>query len=207
MGNDSEKDVSALLWFVIGYISGGLPFSVWLGKAFARADVRRVGDGNPGAANAWKAGGWRVGVAALVLDFLKGALPVAAAHFLVNLSGWPLALAATAPVLGHAFSPFLRFRGGKGLTVTFGVWSGLTLAQAPLVLGLFMVLFYFTISVEAWAVVLSLTGLLAHLLIQQAGSALLLAWLGHFAIVAWKHRRELRQTPRLKPLFSGKPCA
>jgi glycerol-3-phosphate acyltransferase PlsY len=142
-----------------------------------------------------------------LLDYLKGAMPVAAALFNFNLSGWPLALAACAPVLGHAFSPFLRFRGGKGLTVTFGVWSGLTLAQAPLVLGLFMILFYFTVSVEAWAVVLSLIGLFAHLLIQQADGALLLAWFGNLAIVVWKHRRELRQTPRLKPLFSGKPRA
>lgn len=197
--------MSALLWFIIGYVSGGLPFSVWLGKRFARADVRRVGDGNPGAANAWKAGGWRVGVAALLLDYLKGALPVAAAHFIFNLSGWPLALAAIAPVLGHAFPPLLRFRGGKGLTVTFGVWSGLTLAQAPLVLGLFMALFYFTLSVDAWAVVLSMAGLLAHLLIQQADGALLLAWFGNLAIIVWKHRRELRQRPRLKPLFSGQP--
>jgi glycerol-3-phosphate acyltransferase PlsY len=196
--------VSALLWFIIGYVSGGLPFSVWLGKRFARADVRRVGDGNPGAANAWKAGGWRVGVAALLLDYLKGALPVAAAHFIVNLSGWSLALVALAPILGHAFPPFLRFRGGKGLTVTFGVWSGLTLAQAPLVLGLFMALFYFTLSVDAWAVVLSMAGLLAHLLIQQADGALLLAWLGNFAIIVWKHRRELRQRPRFKPIFSAK---
>jgi glycerol-3-phosphate acyltransferase PlsY len=199
--------MSAILWFAIGYISGGLPFSVWLGTLFARADVRQVGDGNPGAANAWRSGGWRVGVAALLLDYLKGALPVAAAHFTFNLSGWPLALAAIAPVIGHAFSPFLNFRGGTGIAVTFGVWSGLTLAQAPLVLGLFMALFYFSISVDAWAVVLSMVGLFAHLLVQQADGALLLAWFGNLAIIVWKHRRELRQIPRLKPIFSGKPRA
>ena len=194
--------MSALLWIVVGFISGSLPFSVWLGKAFARADVRQVGDGNPGAANAWKAGGWRVGLTALVLDYLKSALPVAAAHFVFHLSGWPLMLAAIAPVLGHAFSPFLNFHGGKGLTVTFGVWSGLTLAQAPLVLGLFMMLFYFIISVDAWAVVLSMLGLLANLVIQRADVALLVVWLGNLAIIVWKHRRELRQGLRLKPTLS-----
>lgn len=199
--------MSTLLWSVVGFISGSLPFSVWLGQAFARADVRRIGDGNPGAANAWKAGGWRVGVAALLLDYLKGALPVTAAHFVFHLSGWPLALAAIAPIAGHAFSPFLDWRGGKGLTVTFGVWSGLTLVQAPLMLGLFMALFYFTVGADAWAVVLSMMGLLAHLLLQQADGTLLTVWLGNLAVIVWKHRRELRQWPRLKPLLSGKPRA
>ena len=196
--------MNAALWFIIGYISGSLPFSVWLGKAFARADVRQIGDGNPGAANAWKAGGWQVGLAALLLDYFKGALPVAAAHFIFNLTGWSIALASLAPILGHAFSPLLNFRGGKGLTVTFGVWSGLTLAQVPLVLGLFMTLFYFTLSVDAWAVILSMIGLLAHLLIQQTDTALLAVWFGNLAVIVWKHRRELRQAPRPKPLFSGK---
>jgi glycerol-3-phosphate acyltransferase PlsY len=196
--------LDTILWVIVGFVSGSLPFSVWLGRAFARANVRQFGDGNPGAANAWKAGGWRVGLAALLLDYFKGALPVAAAHFMVNLSGWSLALVALAPILGHAFSPFLNFRGGKGLTVTFGVWSGLTLAQAPLVLGLFMVLFYFTLSVEAWAVVLSMTGLLAYLLFQLMDIPLLAVWLGNLIVIVWKHRRELRKAPRLKPVFSVK---
>jgi glycerol-3-phosphate acyltransferase PlsY len=196
--------MNAILWIVVGFISGSLPFSVWLASLFAHADVRQIGDGNPGAANAWRAGGWRVGLAALLLDYFKGALPVATAHFVVGLSGWPLALVALTPMLGHAFSPFLNYRGGKGLTVTFGVWSGLTLAQAPLVLGLFMALFYFTLSVNAWAVVLSMIGLLAHLLIQQSDATLLAVWLGNLAVIVWKHGHELRRGPHLKPVFSGK---
>jgi glycerol-3-phosphate acyltransferase PlsY len=194
--------MTALAWFVIGFISGALPFAVWLGQAFARADVRQIGDGNPGAANAWRAGGWRVGLAALLLDFFKGAIPVGLAHFIFHLSGLALGIVALAPILGHAFSPFLKLRGGKGLTVTFGAWAGLTLAQAPVVLGLFMTLFYFVLNSDAWAVVLSLLGLLAHLLIQQADTALLTLWAGNQLIIVWKHRRELRQTPRLKPMFA-----
>jgi glycerol-3-phosphate acyltransferase PlsY len=198
--------MNVLVWFIIGYISGSLPFSVWLGKYVAHTDVRRIGDGNPGAANAWKAGGWRVGFSVLLLDYLKGALPVGVAHFVVGLSGWPLALIAIAPILGHACSLFLNFSGGKGLTVTFGVWSGLTLAQAPIILGLFMALFYFTLTADAWAVMFSLLGLLAHLLTTPSATdaGLLGAWLGNAAIVLWKHRHELRQWPRLKPLLARK---
>jgi glycerol-3-phosphate acyltransferase PlsY len=125
-------------------------------------------------------------------------VPVAAAHYGAGLAGWGLSLAALAPVLGNAFSPWLGGRGGKGLVVTFGVWSGLMLAQAPLVLGLGMVVFYGLLSVNAWAVILSLAGLLGFLLARRAEAPLLAVWAGNAAIVAWQHRRELRQAPRLR---------
>lgn len=196
-----------LVLLAFSFLCGALPFSAWLAQALAGAELRQVGDGNPGAANAWKAGGWRVGGLALLLDYLKGAAPVALAHFGWHLSGLALAAIAVAPILGHVFSPFLKFRGGKGLTVTFGAWTGLTLAQGPVVLGLFMALFYFVIAGEAWAVMFSLLGLLAHLLLQHANVALLGAWLGNAAVLAWAHRRELRQRPGLKPIFGHRPAA
>ena len=192
-----------LIFFALAFFSGALPFSAWLARGLAHAELRQVGDGNPGAANAWKAGGWRVGALALLLDYLRGAVPVALAHFGWHLAGLPLGAVAVAPILGHAFSPFLNFRGGKGLTVTFGAWSGLTLAQAPLILGLFMALFYFVVAGEAWAVMASLLGLLAHLLLQRADLALLAAWAGNAAVLVWTHRRELRRRPGLKPLPFG----
>ena len=184
-----------ILWSVAAFVSGALPFAVWVGGR----GVRSVGDGNPGAANAWRVGGWRTGVAVLLLDFLKGALPVAAAHFGAHLTGWPLALVAVLPVAGHAFSPFLRGRGGKGLTVTFGIWAGLTLAQAPLVLGLFMVLAYSVQRADAWSALLSMAGLLAHLWLAAAAPWLLGVWAVNFLILAWTHRAQLRQRPSLRP--------
>jgi glycerol-3-phosphate acyltransferase PlsY len=189
--------MTEVVWFAIGLAGGAVPFSVWLGRWWARADVRQVGDGNPGAANAWRVGGWRVGLVVLVLDYPKGALPVAGAHFVAGLSGWPLTLAALAPLVGHAFSPLLNFRGGKGLAVTFGLWSGLTLAEAPLALGLCMTVFYTLISVEAWAVLLSLAGLAVYLVFWEGEPTLWWVWLGNMAVITWTHRRELRQTPRL----------
>jgi glycerol-3-phosphate acyltransferase PlsY len=192
--------VTAAAWWAAAFAAGALPFSAWLARALAGADLREVGDGNPGAANAWKAGGWRVGLAALLLDFLKGALPVASARY-AGLPAWPLAAIALAPIFGHAFSPFLGWRGGKGLAVTFGVWTGLTLAQAPLALGLCMALFYLCLSADAWAVLAGMAGLLAFLLAAQAEAPLLAVWLGNLGVLAWKHRRELRQPPRLRPLL------
>lgn len=190
---------NTLIWAFIGFISGAIPFSVLLARRFAQQDIRRVGDGNPGAANAWRAGGWRVGVLALVLDFLKGALPVGLARFLVGVDGWALVPVGLAPVVGHAFSPFLRGRGGKAIATTFGIWCGLTLYEAPSVLGVCMILSYFAQTVDAWGAILAMLGLGAYLFARQAGAVLLVIWSGNLAILVWKHRRALREPIRLSP--------
>jgi glycerol-3-phosphate acyltransferase PlsY len=185
-----------LFWAVLGFCSGSLPFSVWLGRLVARADIRRYADGNPGAANAWRAGGWRAGLPALLLDYLKGAAPVALARFGAGIDGWPLVPIALAPVLGHAFSPFLRFRGGKALAVTFGVWSGLTLWTGPTVLGLALTLAVALNRTDGWSALFGLFALGAYLLFSRASPTLLAVWLGNLAVVLWKQRHDLRTPPR-----------
>jgi glycerol-3-phosphate acyltransferase PlsY len=185
-----------LLWTTIGFLSGSVPFSLLLGRLFARADVRDYGDGNPGATNAWRAGGWPVGVAALLLDYVKGAVPVGLAHFVFSVSGWPLIPVALAPVLGHTFSPFLRLRGGKGVAVTFGIWTGLTLGEAPVLLGILLGIFFLIQTADAWAVILSMGVFLAHLVLRRADPILIAIWIGNVLILLWKHRTGLRQMPR-----------
>lgn len=185
-----------VFWTGLGYVIGAMPFSYWLARLLLHADIRLVGDGNPGAANAWKVGGWPLGLPALLLDYLKGAIPVGLAHYVFGVSGWALVPVGIAPVLGHAFSPFLHFRGGKALAVTFGIWTGLTLAEIPAVLGAFLALSLLMLNVNAWAVVLGMLGLLAYLLLRQADISWLAVWAGNLALLAWKHRRELRQPPQ-----------
>lgn len=181
---------------ILGFLSGSLPFSVWLGQQLAHTDIRRYGDGNPGAANAWRAGGWRIGVAAVLLDYLKGATPVALAYFGWNITEWEIVPIALAPVLGHAFSPFLRWRGGKAIAVTFGIWSGLTLWVAPTILGLALVLAVALNTTDAWSVVFGMGTLGLYLMLSTAPIPLLAVWAGNFALVLWKHRGELNTPPR-----------
>lgn len=186
-------------WAAFGFLLGAIPFSVCLGWLMLHTDIRRYGDGNPGAANAWRAGKWKVAAPALALDYLKGAVPVGLAHFKGDISGWGLVVVALTPVLGHAFSPFLRFRGGKAVAVTFGIWSGLTLWEAPTVLGLFCAILVWAQSVDAWSVMLSMLGLLAYLLLRQVDGFTLAVWGGNALILGWKHRHDLRQRPQLRP--------
>jgi glycerol-3-phosphate acyltransferase PlsY len=125
-----------IAWLLLCYLCGALPWSVWLGRLFFRVDPRTQPDHNPGAANAFRAAGWRLGAAVLALDFLKAFIPVAAVRWIAGVPDQWLLWLALMPTLGHAFSVFLRFRGGRAIVVMFGVWAGLTLYQVPLVMGL-----------------------------------------------------------------------
>ena len=116
--------VDILFWTLVGFLLGAIPFSLLMGRLFANKDIRTVGDGNPGGANAIKAGGLKAGLPAILLDIGKGFLPVFLAQK-YGLTGWSLVPVCLAPILGHAFSPFLRFHGGKALGATAEPGSGL----------------------------------------------------------------------------------
>jgi acyl phosphate:glycerol-3-phosphate acyltransferase len=104
---------------VIGsFFLGAIPFGVVVSRLFFRRDLRNEGSGNIGAANALRTLGKGGAIAVLVLDALKGALPVLAGR---ALDGPALAaVAAFAAIAGHCFSPFLNFRGGKGVATNLG---------------------------------------------------------------------------------------
>ena len=188
-----------LVFIVLAFLFGSIPFSVWLGRLFLKEDVRRYGDGNPGAANVFRAGGKTVGLLALILDVTKGALPVGLAYQNMGVRGIPMFLIAMAPILGHVFSPFLSFRGGKAIATALGVWIGLTIWKASLA-GVIGVLIGIALtSVTGWAVMLGLAAILVTLLIWMPDPLLLLVWMGETLILAWTHRADLRQYPRLRP--------
>ncbi|MFC4618446.1 glycerol-3-phosphate acyltransferase [Camelliibacillus cellulosilyticus] len=114
-----------ILLTLMAFISGSLMFSYWLGL-LAKKNLRATGDGNPGAFNLWRAAGFKYGLTGIVLDFLKGYLPVVIVIESGMVNGMAVVPIAVAPIFGHAFSPFLKFRGGKAIATTFGVWSALT---------------------------------------------------------------------------------
>ena len=189
---------SLLLWVAAGFLLGAIPFSVWLGRIFLHRDVRRFGDGNPGAANVVRSGSRMLGLAVVMLDVSKAAVPVGLAYFYAGWRGLPMILIALSPMLGHAFSPFLGFRGGKALASALGTWIGLTLwgLSVPAVL---MVAFWgLLLDNSGWAVVLTLAGLLAVLLIGGPDPMLLGVLAGQAILLVWTHRQELRRPPRLR---------
>jgi acyl phosphate:glycerol-3-phosphate acyltransferase len=162
-------------------------------------DVRKFGDGNPGAANAFRTGNKLVGLLALLLDISKAAAPVGWAYFNLGIRGMPMLLIAVAPILGHVFSPFLGFRGGKALATALGVWIGLSIwkLSLPAIVGAVIGIALFT--PPGWSGMLALGGILAVLLIWMPDPLLLAIWFSEVVILAWTHRLDLRQGIHLRP--------
>ena len=192
--------MTTIIWVILSFLAGSLPFSVWVGRLALQKDVRQYGDGNPGASNVFRAGGKGWGVLAILLDGFKGAIPVGIANFGAGVGGGGVTGGGIAPLLGHAFSPFQRFRGGKALATTFGVWLGLTLWWGPTVLGLAFAFWLWLLTADGWAVLAGMLTLLVVLLLVGAPPALLAAWLGNALILAWKHREDLRKRVGIRPL-------
>ena len=127
--------MNALLWMLGAYLCGSIPFSVWLGRLVLRKEIRNYGDGNPGGTNVFRAGGRGLGLTVILLDGLKGLLPLLLAQSPAQLSGLTLAAIALAAVMGHAFSILQGFRGGKAVAVSCGIWVGLSGWPTLFVLG------------------------------------------------------------------------
>jgi glycerol-3-phosphate acyltransferase PlsY len=194
----SQAATAALLTLVT-FISGSLPFSVWLGSLLLHRDVREYGDGNPGATNVHRAGGRTLFFVVLVLDVAKAAVPVAICYQVLEIHGWAMLPIALAPLCGHAFSPFLRFRGGKAIAASLGVWIGLTVWPVPAAGLAGVVLWRAILAPTGWAVMLAVAGMLATILVVLPEPLFIAAIVGNGLLLAWTHRSDLQQRPRIKP--------
>jgi len=184
---------------VIAFISGAIPFSVWLTRLFLKKDVREAGDGNPGAINTFRSGSTLLGVTVLVLDICKAAIPVGIAYHQMGIRGLPMFLIAMAPVLGHAFSPFLKFRGGKGIGTVLGSLIGVSLWQIslPAVIGAAVGIAFFTTT--GWAIVVAVIFGMSAVLIWFRDPLYIFVLLGVFLILCYTLRADLSKPPQLRP--------
>ena len=113
---------SGIAFVVVGYLSGSIPFSYLMGRAFGKKDIRLEGSGNVGATNVFRVAGRTAGVAAAAGDILKSLLPVLAARLAGLDPSWTAATAA-AVIIGHCYPVWLRFSGGKGVNSTVAVFA------------------------------------------------------------------------------------
>mgnify|MGYP001332694955 CR=1 FL=1 len=188
---------------IVCFLCGSLMFSYWIGRLL-KLDIRRIGDGNPGAANLWSGAGYRFGLLGVALDFLKGYIPVL---IIVNsgiLTEDELIPVVLAPVVGHAFSPFLKFNGGKALAVTFGVWSALTLFRVTLCYAIILAILLLvtrwikggersTSAEDGLQTTMGFMLLSVYLLYAGYPAYARWIWLGNFLILVWKNREALAQ--------------
>lgn len=136
----------------------------------------------------------------MFLDYLKGVIPVGLAWFTFGVEGWAIVPVALAPVLGHAYSPFLRGRGGKAVATTFGVWTGLTVGAGPILLGLLLGVMFAVFTISGWAVLLTMLSFGAFVVTYYAPAhpEFVGVWLGNLLLLVVKHWSELTRPPGIR---------
>ena len=140
------SNILGYIFFILtGYISGSILFAKYIPLMFCNIDPAALSDdSNPGAFNAFKYAGKKTGLLVILLELLKGALPVLIASYFLDTGNLLFSLVITAPVIGHAFPIFNHFEGGKAIAVSFGVFIGLLPDYQPL---LMLIIFYLLFSV------------------------------------------------------------
>lgn len=144
--------------------------------------------------------GWGWAALALLLDGLKGALPVGYAWFALQLDGAGIVPIALAPIIGHAYSPWLKFRGGKAVATTFGIWAGLTIGAGPTVLGLLLGLMYGVFQPSGWSMTLAMLSF-GGFIGTYYGSThpeFVWVWCGNLLILLLRHWPELITRPGIR---------
>jgi glycerol-3-phosphate acyltransferase PlsY len=124
--------MNILIAILLSYLIGSIPFAFLLAKLLKNVDLRKVGSGNIGATNLARVLGYKIGSAGLLLDAIKGIIPV---FYLANFTKLPLNISqdalrlilGIAGICGHNWTIFLNFKGGKGIATSLGVLIGLSL--------------------------------------------------------------------------------
>lgn len=193
-------------WCLGAFLAGSIPFGLLLVKFAGKGDVRHQGSGNIGATNVMRSGGKALGIATLLLDALKGFLPVFIARKL-GFSPEFLSFVALAAVMGHMFTPWLAFKGGKGVATALGTVLAYHALMVVPAFGTFLLLLlifrYVSLGSVGAAVVLLLTvmgffGSWARPTIQEGVAQWpILAWAILVGLVIRRHAANLNR------LFKG----
>lgn len=186
----AARTAEFLALLVGAYLVGAVPFGVLIGRWFHGVDVREHGSRNIGTTNVFRVLGTRAGVAVLACDMLKGFVPAwLAAHW---FSPWPAIFIAAAPVVGHLYPVYLRFRGGKGVATGAAVVLALVPAAFAIILAVWLTLIALTryvsvASLAASALVPVLVIAFGHPLPYRIAAVLVAV------VVWWAHRGNIRR--------------
>lgn len=177
-----------ILLTVAAYLLGSIPTGLLLAKA-AGVDIRTSGSGNIGATNVYRTLGRSVGIMTLVGDCLKGVIPVVVATYAGMSDGW-VAAVGLAAFLGHIYTIFLGFKGGKGVATALGVFIAVspTAVAAALLLFVAIVWKWRYVSLGSIAAALAMPAMVA---VFDSRPALVIMAVIIALLVVWKHRLNI----------------
>jgi len=179
-----------IILVVAAYLLGSIPTGLLLGKAFG-VDIRSAGSGNIGATNAYRILGKKIGIMTLAGDCLKGVIPVLAVKYLGGNDGL-VALTGLAAFLGHVYTVFLGFKGGKGVATALGVFLAVSPLSVLIALAVFLLVAwkwrYVSLASITAAAVIPVIVTVVERKAFFTGMAIIVA-----AIVVLKHRENIER--------------
>ena len=181
-----------VLGLVAAYLIGAIPFGLLAGLSKG-VDVRTVGSGNIGATNVVRAVGLPMGVVVFALDVLKGLAGVVVCRTL-GMEGWELGMAGLFAVLGHSFSPFLLFKGGKGGATSLGVMFAIYPFGGLMCLVTWLLLLKLTRYVSLASMIGVLVGpVLTHLMLPPHDIELTVVLSVIFLLIVGRHNENIER--------------
>jgi glycerol-3-phosphate acyltransferase PlsY len=176
---------------VVGYLLGSIPFGLLLTRAAGLGDIRAIGSGNIGATNVLRTTGPLAGILTLLLDAAKGWFAVWLADTLTHGDILWMSFTALAVLLGHVFSPYLKFKGGKAVASFLGAFGYLT----PLPVAVVTVIFVVVIARTRYLSLGSVSGAILYpfacLIILHPEWPVLAAALAASALILWRHKGNI----------------
>lgn len=189
--------IAATLFIGLSYLVGATPTSYWVGRLFG-VDLREVGSGNLGATNTFRALGLKAALPVAVIDVFKGWLPVWWFHQIDGLDPWIWALAyGAAAILGHVFSFWVGFRGGKGVATSAGVFTGIAPWAVLIALVAWLLVTFSTRIVSLGSLTAAaVVPLAVHFTPHEGGRATVGFAVALSLFVFWAHRANVRRLLR-----------
>ena len=195
---DWQLATRVLASVVFAYLVGGIPWALIIGLKFYRIDVRTQGSGNLGATNVLRVLGARAASATFVLDVAKGSAAVGLAWFLVpaDVFGaaaqqWVMIAATMAAILGHSYSPYIGFKGGKGVATAAGGLLVLTPLPWPILFLTWLLVIALFRMVSLGSVVIAIEYPLLCLWLYPGDLVIIGFAVVAAALVIWRHRTNI----------------
>ncbi len=183
--------MNGLIAVVVAYLVGGIPFGLLIVKLKSGADVRESGSGNIGATNVLRTSGTLAGILTLLLDAAKGWFAVWLADTLTHGDIMWMSFTALAALLGHAFSPYLRFKGGKSVASFLGAFGYLTPIPVLIVTLIFILVVVMTRYLSLGSISGAALFPFSCFIILHPDWPVLVASLGAAILILWRHQENI----------------
>ena len=189
----TRPPLSAVLWIVAAYLVGATPTSYLAGKLGRGIDLREHGSKNLGATNVYRILGWKYAIPVALIDMAKGALPVLLFPRWAgpDAPSWLPVAAGAAAVLGHMFSPYVRFKGGKGVATAAGMFLSLAPIAVLIALAVWAICLWLTGYVSVSSIVAVMSVPLSIRLLGPDRPSVLWAAIGLVVLIVFAHRRNI----------------